>query len=91
LGNKLFEFLGNLLQKLDAKLDKCLVKTFVLKLQAILSLRHSRYRLLLSELEAYILSPQQAPAGTKLLSNLLRSNKRMYSIMSNFLWHKASR
>lgn len=90
LGNKFLEFLGELLQALDAKLDKRLVKTFVLSLQAMLSFRHSRYGLLLSELGAYILSPQQAPAGTKRLSNLLRSNKWSYRILSNFLWNKAS-
>lgn len=90
LGEKLLDFLGSLLQDLDAKLDKRLVKTFVLTLQAILSFRHSRYGLLLSELGAYILSPQQAPAGTKRLSNLLRSNKWSYRVLSNFLWHKAN-
>lgn len=90
LGNQLLEFLGSFLKDLDAKLDKRLVKTFILTLQAILSFRHSRYGLLLSELGGYILSPQQAPAGTKRLSNLLRSKKWSYRVLSNFLWHKAS-
>ena len=42
---------------------------------AIVRLRHSRSGLLLSELGAHILSPAQVPAGTKRLSNLLRSPK----------------
>jgi hypothetical protein len=90
LHDKLIEFVGGLLQDLDAKLDKRLVKTFVLTLQAILSFRHSRYGLLLSELGAYILSAEHAPAGTKRLSNLLRSHKWTYRMLSNFLWRKAS-
>lgn len=89
LGEKLLEFLGTLLNDLDTKLDKRLVNTFILTLQAILSFRHSRYGLLLTELGAYIVSPEHAPAGTKRLSNLLRSNKWTYRILSHFLWCKA--
>jgi hypothetical protein len=90
LGDKLLEFWGSLLKDLDAKLDKRLVKTFVLALQAILNFRHSCYGLLLSELGAYILSPQQALAGIKRLSNLLPSNNWTHRILSNFLWNKAT-
>ena len=51
--------------------------------------RHTRYGLLLSELGAYILSANQAPAGTKRLSNLLRSPKWTYALIERFLWRQA--
>ena len=57
--------------------------------QAILMLRHTRYGLLLSELGAYILNADQAPADTKRLSNLLRSPKWTFSLIERFLWHRA--
>ena len=89
LSNHLESFVSPLLQWLDAQIDKRLVRTFLLTLQAILMLRHTRYGLLLSELGAYILSADQAPAGTKRLSNLLRSPKWTYSLIERFLWHRA--
>ena len=45
--------------------------------------------LLLSELGAYLLSPDKAPAGTKRLSNLLRNNKWTHSLIDQFLWQRA--
>ena len=38
---------------------------------------------------AHILSPAQAPAGTKRLSNLLRSPKWSHTLLEKFLWHRA--
>ena len=52
-----------------------------LALVAIVRLRHSRSGLLLSELGAHIFSPAQAPAGTKRLSNLLRSAKWSHTLV----------
>jgi hypothetical protein len=75
LAGKLEGFVAPLLGRLDARIDKRLVRTFLLTLQAILTLRHNRCGLLLSELGGYILTPEQAPAGTKRLSNLLRCPK----------------
>lgn len=89
LSNHLEVFVSPLLQWLDAQIDKRLVRTFLLTLQAILMLRHTRYGLLLSELGAYILNADQAPAGTKRLSNLLRSPKWTYSLIERFLWQRA--
>jgi len=89
LATRLEEFVAPLLQDLDDQIDKRLVRTFLLTLQAIISFRHSRYGLLLSELGGYIVSPSQAPAGTKRLSNLLRSPKWNYWIISRFLWRQA--
>lgn len=77
------------LQRLDAQIDKRLVRTFLLTLGAIVALRHTRYGLLLSELGAYILTADKAPAGTKRLSNLLRSPKWTCSLIEGFLWRQA--
>ena len=65
LAARLVEFVHPLLERLDKQVDKRLVRTFLLTLQAIITFRHSQYGLLLSELGAYVLSPGQAPAGTK--------------------------
>lgn len=89
LARRLGEFVWPLLISLDEKLDKRLVRTFVRTLHAIIRLRHNRYGLLLSELGGYILEPAQAPAGTKRVSNLLRSKKWCYQLISRFLWQRA--
>ena len=69
--------------------DRRLVRTFFLALAAMVRLRHSRSGLLLSELGGHILSPEQAPAGTKRLSNLLRSPKWSHTLLERFLWYRA--
>ncbi len=53
---------------------------------AIITFRYGSHGLLLSELGGYILSPAQAPAGTKRLSNLLRSKRWGYEFIEQFLW-----
>ena len=78
-------FLGPLLKVLDAHIDKRLVRTVVLVVEAIIELRHSSHGLLLSELGGYILNAEQGPAGTKRLSNLLRSPKWHYGLIEQFL------
>ena len=82
-------FIGPLEQWLDRQIDRRLVRTFFLALVAIVRLRNSRSGLLLSELGAHILSPAQAPAGTKRLSNLLRSAKWSHTLLDKFLRHRA--
>ena len=89
LHDKLEAFVNDLLRELDQQLDKRLVRTFLVALQAIICFRHSQYGLLLSELGGYMLSPAQAPAGTKRLSNLLRSNRWTYRCIARFLWRQA--
>jgi hypothetical protein len=86
---RLKEYVEPLLIKLDDCLDKRLVRTFLKTLEAIITFRHTVYGLLLSELGGYILSPEHAPAGTKRLSNLLRSSKWTGKLIEDFLWHKA--
>ena len=63
-------FIGPLAKWLDEQVDRRLVRTLFLTLVAIVRLRHSRSGLLLSELGAHILSPAQAPAGTKRLGRV---------------------
>lgn len=89
LATKLENFIRPLLSELDSRIDKRLVRTFLLTLQAILTFRHGRNGLLLSELGGYILSPAQAPAGTKRLSNLLRCSKWVYTLLEKYLWQRA--
>ncbi len=89
VANLLQSFIGPLEQWLDQQIDRRLVRTFFLALVAIVRLRHSRSGLLLSELGAHILSPAQAPAGTKRLSNLLRSPKWSHTLLEGFLRHRA--
>lgn len=90
LGGRLVAFVHPLLVTLDRQLDKRLVRTFLLTLQAIIAFRHSQYGLLLSELGGYLLSPRQAPAGTKRISNLLRSRKWDAGVIEAFLWEQAN-
>lgn len=86
---QLHSFIAPLLQQLDEQIDRRLVRSFGTALQAILQLRSRASGLLLSELGAYMLTPDRAPAGTKRLSNLLRSPKWHYSLIEEYLWAKA--
>ncbi|WP_229239335.1 transposase [Emticicia agri] len=56
---------------------------------AILVFRNQKMGLLLSELGAYICGFAHAPAGTKRISNLLRSKKWESKLVDNFLFAKA--
>jgi hypothetical protein len=87
---QLNDFVEPLLNRLDAQIDKRLVRTFYKLLQVIVQFRHPRNGLLLSELGAYILDPEHAPAGTKRISNLIRSTKWGYEIIETYLWEKAN-
>jgi hypothetical protein len=79
------DFLSVLVGWLDAYLDKRLVRTFVQAIQAIITFRHRANGLLLTELGAYLDSPEHAPAGTKRLSNLLRTPRWAASLIEGFL------
>lgn len=72
---ELRNFVAPLLRSLDQQLDRRLVVTFLETLQALLIWRHRNLGMLLSELGSYLAPPGRAPAGTKRLSNLLRSPK----------------
>jgi hypothetical protein len=86
----LFAFLQPLLVQLDAQIDRRLVQTFARTVDAILCFRNRPHGLLLSELGGYLLSPEHAAAGTKRLSNLLRSGKWSSSLSETFLWTRAT-
>lgn len=89
LGEQVAAFVASLVRQLDAVLDKRLVRTFVRILVAIVTLRQSNRGLLLSELGGVLLSPQHAPAGTKRISNLLRSPRWEHTLIEQFLWQQA--
>ncbi|HET8853219.1 MAG TPA: hypothetical protein VFN02_11895 [Ktedonobacteraceae bacterium] len=90
LSAQLAHFLFPLLVELDRWLDKRLVRTFLQTVAVIVTFRDRVNGLLLSELGGYLLSPDQAPAGTKRLSNLLHSAKWTASLITRFLWQRAS-
>lgn len=89
LSHQLVTFLAPLLRTLDQRLDRRLVATFLASLIAIVQWRNRAHGLLLSELGAYLLTPEQAPAGTKRLSNLLRSSRWSASLIADWLWLQA--
>ena len=89
MAERLREFVQPLLSELDAALDKRLVRTFEKTLQAIVTFRQGSHGLLLSELGGYITSADKAPAGTKRLSNLLRSPRWDAEVIERFLWQQA--
>ena len=89
LGEQLAQFLYPLLVLLDKTLDKRLVRTFLQMVQVIITFRDRANGLLLSELGGYLLSPKQAAAGTKRLSNLIHSDKWGSWIIEWFRWQRA--
>ena len=89
LAEQLAVFLFPLLVTFDQLLDKRLVRTFLQTIQVISAYRDRIGGLLLSELGGYLLSPDQAPAGTKRLSNLLHSSKWRAQVVEDELWQRA--
>jgi hypothetical protein len=83
--HRLQVFLSPLLVFLDQLLDRRLVSTFAGLCTSIIRLRSRSTGLYLSELGSYLLSPAQAPAGTKRISNLLRSPKWSESNIVQYL------
>jgi hypothetical protein len=70
--------------------DKRLVRTFLQTVAVMLTFGDRAHGLLLSELGGSLLSPAQAPAGPKRLSNLLHSAKWAAALIRHFLWQRAS-
>jgi hypothetical protein len=85
------KYLEPLLIRLDAYLDKRLVRTFVSAIVAILSFRGNHQALQLSELGAYLPGAAREPAKTKRLQRLLMSRKWSKSLLDAFLWQHAER
>ena len=77
-----------LTQSLEAQIDSRLVTTFYNLLVTILMFRNRSMGLLLSELGGYMCGFDRAPAGTKRISNLLRSNKWRATLIDIFLFNR---
>ena len=86
---KASNYLSELEHQLDQQIDQRLVRTFHNLFVSILIFRHSKMGLLLSELGAYICGPSKAPAGTKRISNLLRSKKWTHQIIDDYLFARS--
>jgi hypothetical protein len=89
LSAQLRDFLAPVLLRLDQELDRRLVKTFAATIEVFLQQRYRASGLLLSELGAFLASPEHAPAGTKRLSNLLRSARWSADLLRAYLWRRA--
>lgn len=87
---RVWEFVPSLLGTLDRHLEARLVRTFAATVEAPLWIRHRNYDFPLSELSGYLADTEHAPAGTKRLSNLLRSAKWAYLLIARFLWDAAA-
>lgn len=84
-------YLKTLEKELDDLLDSRLVRTFFNLFVAILTFRNRSNGLLLSELGGYICGFSKAPAGTKRISNLLRSKKWQSKIIDDFFFERTKR
>lgn len=82
------KYLAPIEERLNAKIDKRLVKTFYNLFMTICMFRNRAMGLVLSELGAYICGPNHAPAGTKRISNLLRSKKWNASIIDDYFFER---
>jgi hypothetical protein len=83
--HRLEDFLSPLLARLDDLLDRRLVSSFLGLCQCLIRHRSRSTALLLSELGGVLLSGGKAPAGTKRLSNLLRSKKWQACAITDYL------
>src|SRR5947209_5762293 len=95
LAQELESFLLPLLQVLDTFLDKRLVRTLVQCCVAILRFRNNKQGLLLSELGSYMDGYKglsvSAAAGTKRISNLIRSLKWSVFHIDQYLLEEADK
>lgn len=89
LADACYAFLKPLLLELHTSLDRRLVANLLRLIFVIVRHRHNAAGLLLSELGGQLLSPAQAPAGTKRLSRLLHSERWTSETLLRFLWHTA--
>jgi hypothetical protein len=90
LRTHLVQFLRPVAEHLTAELYIRLVQTAIELVQVILTNRHRALGLLLTELGGYLLSPAQAPAGAKRISNLLHAPGWSADDIGAFLWQQAN-
>lgn len=81
-------YLSQLQTDLDRQIDKRLVRTFYNLFITIAMFRNRVMGLVLSELGGYICGFSHAPAGTKRISNLLRSKKWQSSLIDDYLFDR---
>ncbi len=89
LADACYAFVKPLLLELHTSLDRRMVANLLALLFALVRHRHPTAGLLLRELGGQLLSPAQAPAGTKRLSRLLHSEHWQSAAVLRFLWHTA--
>lgn len=89
--SKTSQYLEPFLEKLDSQIDKRLVRTFCDVFTTILSFRERHMGLLLSELGGYLTGFDKAPAGTKRISNLLRSKKWTHPLVDEELFARCGK
>ena len=82
-------YLETLEQQLDLQIDKRLVRTFFDLFIIITMFRNRVMGLLLSELGGYVCGFSHAPAGTKRISNLLRSKKWKSTLIDDFFFDRS--
>lgn len=87
---KLDEYSRDLLKQLDQLIDIRLVRTFYNLLAIILTFRERRMGLLLTELGGFLCGHAHAPAGTKRISNLLRSKKWSADFIDTYLFTRST-
>jgi hypothetical protein len=91
LSEMCYRYVQPLLKRMHEKLDRRLVQTFIDLMRVIVMHRHRNHGLLLSELGGYLMGAGHAPAGTKRISNLLRSKGWGQSEVEEYLWEQADR
>jgi hypothetical protein len=84
-------YLREVQRRLNFQIDKRLVQTFFDLFVVILTFRNRSMGLLLSELGGYVCGFDHAPAGTKRISNLLRSKKWKSDLIDDFLFDRTKK
>src|SRR5215470_8656413 len=90
LEKQLVKMLWPALGEMKQRVDRRLVKTFLGLVLAIVIHRHRNHGLLLSELGGYLLGAEQCQAGTKRISNLVRSERWEGEVVEDFLWQQGT-
>jgi Transposase DDE domain len=88
--SQLVKLVWPILIKLNQKLDRRLVNTFLGLVIAIIMHRHRNNGLLLSELGSYLLGAEQGRAGTKRIGNLVHSERWEAGIIQDYFWQQGT-
>lgn len=80
-----------LLERMDAYLDRRLVRTAVETRAAIIQLNNPKQGLHVSKLGAYVKNGAQATADTKKIERLLHSQKWEKKVIDGWHWERASK